>query len=540
MTRRFRRRFLIGILAAALGGWLLDVASPGLDLWGFSYLGFGLILWAIWHQTFWKGLLLGLVAGAAFWLPHLNWLTLYLGPVPWLALSVVMLLWFGLFGALAGYTTRHLARSSFFNQHGGFLIFTQAVAVAGLWVLREQVQSSWPYGGFAWGRAALTQANTPLLESVSWIGIAGLSWVLIFASGLVVASISHAPESRTRTSRTTSGVSILAAVVCILGAAVIPMTSLTGPDEANISRDTLRIAGIQGNAKAGIFDDRESGDVFQSHLDATQRLLDELQSQDDTVDLIVWPENSAEFDVREEPERFRLIAGLARQAQAPIVVGSVLRDVTSDTTEEFYNSSLVIEPDGTLSGRYDKRYPVPFAEYMPNRPFFHTLVPDLVDLVQLDYQPGLRPTVLDIDDVQTGLAICFDITFDRHATELVRSGAEVVLAQTNNADFGQTDESAQQLAITRMQSVSMGRSLVNISTVGTSEILAPNGDTLDAIDSHIPGAVIANVPLVSVVTPAMRIGGWIATGTSGIGVLLFLIATLVDFSTRRVVPREAR
>ena len=45
---------------------------------------------------------------------------------------------------------------------------------------------------------------------------------------------------------------------------------------------------------------------------------------------------------------------------------------------------------------------------------------------------------------------------------------------------------------------------------------------------------------VSVVTPAMRIGGWIATGTSGIGVLLFLIATLVDFSTRRVVPREAR
>ena len=95
-------------------------------------------------------------------------------------------------------------------------------------------------------------------------------------------------------------------------------------------------------------------------------------------------------------------------------------------------------------------------------PFFSTLVPDLVDLVQLDYQPGLRPTVLDIDDVQTGLAICFDITFDRHATELVRSGAEVVLAQTNNADFGQTDESAQQLAITRMQSVSMGRSLVNI------------------------------------------------------------------------------
>src|SRR5699024_8970729 len=101
---------------------------------------------------------------------------------------------------------------------------------------------------------------------------------------------------------------------------------------------------------------------------------------------------------------------------------------------------------------------------------------------------------VEIDGAQAGIAICFDVTFDRHSTDLVHSGAEVVFALTNNADFGRTDESAQQLAITRMQGVSMGRALVNISTVGTSEILGPDGSTLDAIPSHVPGAVISDVP----------------------------------------------
>ncbi len=44
--------------------------------------------------------------------------------------------------------------------------------------------------------------------------------------------------------------------------------------------------------------------------------------------------------------------------------------------------------------------------------------------------------------------------------------------QTNNADFRGTDENLQQLAFARMRAIETGRSVVNLSTVGTSQVIA--------------------------------------------------------------------
>src|SRR5690606_24782687 len=85
---------------------------------------------------------------------------------------------------------------------------------------------------------------------------------------------------------------------------------------------TLRVAAVQGNSKSGIFDDRESGDVLRDHLAATERLLDELDAQGEAVDVIVWPENSAEFGLPDNPLASQRIARLAKRADAPVVVGT--------------------------------------------------------------------------------------------------------------------------------------------------------------------------------------------------------------------------
>ena len=42
-------------------------------------------------------------------------------------------------------------------------------------------------------------------------------------------------------------------------------------------------------------------------------------------------------------------------------------------------------------------------------------------------------------------------------TDMVRQGAQIVFAQTNNADFGRTDESVQQLAIARIRAIELAR-----------------------------------------------------------------------------------
>lgn len=513
-------RWWLAVPAAVLGGLGLDAATPAIDWWPAALIGAVLIIAALWQQRASFGLVIGLVAGAAFWMPHIHWLTLYLGPVPWLALAGVMIAWFGLFGLFAAAATRGLAR---LRARPSTIVVAQAFTVAGLWVAREQVQSTWPYGGFAWGRLSITQADGPLVALASWLGFAGLSGLLALGCSLVVAILAR---PRIAVPKRAFAVALVAAA--FFGLSLVPAASLT-------QDGTLRIAAVQGNSKSAIFDDRENGDVIRDHIEATSALLDELEAKGERVDLIVWPENSGEFQLPDQHYRALEVQRLAERAGAPIVAGSILQH-TDDT---FTNSTVVFDSNGDTGLRYDKRRPVPFAEYMPNRPFFRSIVPELVDMVQLEYSFGQLPAVLPIDtaagQVRAGIAICFDIIFDDHAVALMNGGvdaggqasdAQVILAQTNNADFGHTDQSAQQLQIAKLRAVETGRALFNISTVGTSAVVLPNGEELDRLTPFTADAMVAEVPLVTGQTPALRFGaliagGWLVIAAAGLIISLF-------------------
>ena len=520
MTRRSLRWFIAAPLAAT-GGFLLDLASPSVAIWLLAPIGVGLILAALWHQSLGRGAFFGALAGAGFWFPHLNWLTLYLGPVPWLGLATVMTAWFALMGAAIAVTTSGVARLGVGIR---VRVTAQSLAVAGIWVLREQLQGAVPYGGFPWGRLAHTQAEGPWAASVSWFGMSGLSALIALLPAVIVAVVFGSRPMPYRRYTTVLSACLASAILF----ALIP----PAPQQ---TEGTLRVAAVQGNSKSGIFDDRENGDVFRAHVRATEDLLERLDASGSAVDVIVWPENSAEFGLPENAPRMQLVQRLAERAQAPIVVGTILQDPDGRYT----NSSLVVTADGASGARYDKRRPVPFAEYMPDRDFFRALAPDLVDLVQLEYAAGIRSSVLEIPVGESkahflaGIAICFDIIFDDHARAMSEAGAQVIFAQSNNADFGRTDESAQQLAIARLRAVESGRALVNISTVGTSAIIAPDGRSLDSLPTHTSGALLAEIPLRSGQTPALQFGAWFATLWSALGLAGLAAGILGTVRARR-------
>jgi apolipoprotein N-acyltransferase len=89
---------------------------------------------------------------------------------------------------------------------------------------------------------------------------------------------------------------------------------------------------------------------------------------------------------------------------------------------------------------------------------------------------------------------------------MLAEDANVIFAPTNNSDFGRTDESIQQLGIARIRAVENGRSVVNVSTVGVSAVIAPDGRDLDRLEPFTPGVMVTDVPLSTVVTPASVIG----------------------------------
>jgi apolipoprotein N-acyltransferase len=248
------------------------------------------------------------------------------------------------------------------------------------------------------------------------------------------------------------------------------------------------------------------------------------------VDFVVWPENGIDVDPLRSADSARVADYISRTMDAPLIAGTItLRN------DKYYNTSLLWKAGEGAQDLYDKVHPVPFAEYMPDRAFWRPFAPDLIDLVSRDYAIGTRDNVFDIEGIVAGIAICFDIADDQLVHEMIDDKAEIILAQTNNADFGRTDESVQQLAIARLRAIEAGRTVVNISTVGTSAIITPDGATLDSLPTWAPGAMVQTVPLSSTDTPAMAAGRPLEWFVSGLG-LAGLAFCLVAGRTPRSAP----
>jgi apolipoprotein N-acyltransferase len=492
------------VLVSAAAGVIMEAGFPDRNWWILTPVGVGLMLAALIGRSAWTGLLVGLVSGWSFWLVHINWLTLYLGPIPWLALGILQGIFFGIGMALIAVVLRHGPR--IWPTVPGRLGLLPIV-VAGLWTAREAVTAVWPYGGFAWGRVALSQSESPFAPLVAWVGVSGLSFLLVWVAALAVQLLrDHRLPRISRAALAATSVALLLVV----------------PAWPTVESGTARIAAVQGASQAGLFADRRPGEILDDHRSATLAVIDE------DVDFVVWPENGTDIDPTRSPVAARVLDYISTEMDAPLIAGTI-----TQRQGAVYNTSLLWEAgEGAVDG-YDKVHPVPFAEYIPDRAFWRPFAPNLIDLVTRDYRPGTRSNVFDIDGILAGIAICFDIADDQLVHEMVDRGAEVILAQTNNADFGRTDESVQQLAIARLRAIEAGRSVVNISTVGTSAIIAPDGSTMDQLPTWLPGAMVESVPLSRAVTPAMAAGRGIEWFVSVLGIAGLVLCALSARADRR-------
>ncbi|MCJ7827161.1 MAG: hypothetical protein MUP36_02840 [Demequinaceae bacterium] len=112
-------------------------------------------------------------------------------------------------------------------------------------------------------------------------------------------------------------------------------------------------------------------------------------------------------------------------------------------------------------------------------------------------------------DVPVGVVICFEVSYDGLVRDTVTGGAEILIVQTNNANFGLTPESVQQLAMTRFRAVETGRAAVQASTVGVSAVVAPDGSVVSQTRLFTADYLVGEVPLRTSITPAVRIGGYL-------------------------------
>jgi apolipoprotein N-acyltransferase len=411
--------------------------------------------------------------------------------------------------------------------------------VAGLWTAREGVSAVWPYGGFSWGRVAFSQSDSPVSDLFGWLGVAGVSFVMVFIVAVAIEAL------RERRLAPIGRVALVGGIAVVL-VAVPAWTTLPGTGGPTGDAATLRIGAVQGDTKAGYFDPPEEyGDNLRGQLAATEPIYDQ------DVDVVIWPEGSSDVNPILDSGAAAAFDEVARRADAPLVAGIITTrdagtDENGDPAYRYYNTSVTWHEGEGAVDYYDKKHPVPFGEYVPDRWFWRQFAPDLIDLIGREYTIGTTDSVMDVGsdntdgrEVLAGIAICFDIVDDGLLRDMTQQGAQVIFAQTNNADFGRTDESVQQLAMARIRAIETARTVVNISTVGTSAIIYPDGSVHFQLATYTPAVMVDDVPLETTMTPAVMGGRQLELLVSGGALVVLLGAGIAAGVSRRVAPRRS-
>lgn len=467
--------------AVAAGG-LLTLAFPRYGLWWLAPLAIALLTLITYAVRPRAGFGLGVLAGLGFFVPTLSWAgTDFLGVIPWLGLALLQSLYFGVLGAGSAWLQRLRIRPT---------------PIALVWVAQEALRSRTPYGGFPWVKVAFSQADAPFGRLAALGGAPAVTFAVALAGGLIAAAGLAAYRSRSLPRWPTA----LALVVGVAGFAV-PL-----PTDGR----TAQVLAVQGNVpRAGLDFNAERRAVLDNHVEMTIRGA---QAGRDAglpaPDLVLWPENASDIDPTRNPDARDQITLAVDRAGAPILLGGLLYEPEPMIS----NAALLYLPQRGLVQVYVKQHPVPFAEYIPNKDFFRRLSAS-VDLIRSEMAAGDSPGIFTVPAASgarltAGVSICFEVAYDDLVRANVTEGATLLVVQTNNATFGYSHESEQQLAISRLRAIEHGRSVVHVSTVGVSALILPDGTLRQPTALFTAAALADALPLREGLTLATRLGPW--------------------------------
>lgn len=471
-----------------------------------------------------RGLRWGFLAGLAAFAPLVSWLV----PFGFAAFGLLTLI-------QSGWVALYVALLSAWGERRG-----RAVVAVVTWVAIEAVRSGWPLSGFGWGVLGYTQHDGGLALGVArTFGVFGVSTVLatigVAAEQVVDVVMRRLPEAR---GSDNPGDVVFGALrtplLTILGVATLAV--LVGGEAPTPSGEEVEVAIVQAG------DTRATGAAGVNRIDSDRiervaRLALEatLPLADDPPDLVVWPENSLDIDVRTEAGaeiRALLDRALEAVAPAPILAGEYSEGPRPRT---LYNRMTVYTVDGAQDS-YVKRRPVPFGEYVPARDALDWFPP--LEQIPNDTLAGADAQVLDVADARVGAVICFENTFPDLVRDQVLAGADVLVVGTNNSSFGDGPMSRQHLAFSRLRAVETGRWVVHAGISGISGFVSPEGELSQATELFTPATPRMSVPLVDGLTPAMRLGGlvpWVAQALTAAAVAV-LVVQAVRARTRRRRP----
>ncbi|MFD3755596.1 apolipoprotein N-acyltransferase [Streptomyces sp. NPDC058622] len=475
-----RKEFWARAGLAALAGVLLYLSFPPRPLWWLAPFALALLAGCLHGRRARAGFALGFLAGLGYLLPLLSWTGEEVGPVPWLALTALEAAFIGLTGLGIALVSR-LPAWPFF--------------AAAVWVAGEALRARAPFGGFPWGKLAFGQADGVFTPLAALGGTPLLSFAVALC-GFGLYEVLRVARSHPR--RATAALAALAVAVPVgASLAARPLVSDAAED------GTVVAALIQGNVpRLGLDFNSQRRQVLDNHVARTVQLAEDVKAgRVPKPDFVVWPENSSDLDPYAEPDARAAIDRAVKAIGVPVAIGAVV----APETGPLRNTMILWDPVKGPTETYDKRKIQPFGERIPMRSFVRLFSSD-VDRVRRDFGPGKDPGVFDMAGSGVGMVTCFEAAFDDAVRSTVRAGAQVITVPSNNATFGRSQMTYQQLAMDRVRAVEHSRTVLVPVTSGVSAVIRPDGSVVAQTKMFTADALVAEIPLRSTRTPATVVG----------------------------------
>lgn len=496
LRRRPGRLALTRAALAAGSGLALALAFPPFGLAPLAPLAVAGLAGACRGGRASTGALAGGWAGLVFFAVLLSWLRV-IGPDAWLLLAAV--------------------QAAFLAALGVGLTLVQRLPgwpawVAALWVGEELVRDRVPLGGFPWGRLGFSQAGTPYAGLAALGGVPLVSFAVALTGALLLAVIVALREHRVRRGALVA----LAGLAVAVGGLLVPLPTA---GESGGGAASAVVGVVQGNVpRTGLDAFGQRAAVLGNSVAETRRLAAAAGAgRVPRPQLVIWPENASDLDPFVDPGARVAIDGAVAAVGVPVLVGAVL----DAGPQRVANTGLVWDPVRGPGARYVKRHPVPFGEYVPWRDVLDRYIGRLA-LVPRDFVAGTRPGLLSVGPARLGDVICFEVAYDGLVRDVVRAGGRLLVVQTNNATYGRTGETEQQLAMSRLRAVEHGRAVLVAATSGVSAIIGPDGSVRARTAEFTAAALVQPVPLRDSRTLADRVGAapeW-ALGVLGLAAVL--------------------
>jgi len=379
---------------------------------------------------------------------------------------------------------------------------------------------------------AISQAFVPIVIQIADLtGPLGVTALMLALNGALLDAWRARDRGFPIAARNPAWVGALIVVDLVYGA-----VRLHQVDARRAGAPKVRTGVVQANV--GIiekWDPREFARLLATHQNESAGLAR------GGAELIVWPESSYPYALRRAPGPFTHDFGdddgrrVRRGFETPLLFGAVTRGTESKYP---YNTALMMNAAGDVTGSYDKVFLMLFGEYIPFYdaiPWFTKVFPEASNFSR-GSEPASFPLQAGDHDYRLGPLICYEDILPGFARRVANLDPNAFINITNDAWFGRTAEPYQHLALAVFRSVEHRIEMIRAVNTGVSAHIDAAGRVRARTESVDPDELPPPTAKTLLVDLAMLSGGGLYRHVGdlfGLACLGALVVILVRSRRRR-------